>query len=136
MNVMERDVTCGAKRFSDGQLCPKVSVGNIVERQHGRQGANAAEGEQTLHKADAVFGHGAEIKCWQSCVNVLPLHEPSTEKKEHPLPGPLLHKCVEEREMERRTTGFMSSMREWFRGNLSRIEAEALDAGRQDRRAD
>jgi hypothetical protein len=33
-------------------------------------------------------------------------------------PGPLLHKCVEEREMERRTR-FRGSMREIFRGNLS-----------------
>jgi len=37
---------------------------------------------------------------------------------EPPLPDPLLHKCVEEREMERRE-GFMGSMRELVRGNLS-----------------
>jgi hypothetical protein len=39
-------------------------------------------------------------------------------KKEPPLPNPLLHKFVEEREMERRD-GFMGSMRGSVRGILS-----------------
>ena len=41
-------------------------------------------------------------------------------KKQPPLPSPLLHKDVEEREMEQRAwPGFMGSMRECFRGILS-----------------
>jgi len=41
-------------------------------------------------------------------------------KKQPPLPSPLLHKDVEEREVEQRTwPGFMGSMRECFRGIFS-----------------
>jgi len=46
----------------------------------------------------------------------LSMNTPSN--KVPPLPNPLHHKCVEEREMERRR-GFMGSMRECLRGNLS-----------------
>ena len=46
----------------------------------------------------------------------LPMNQQSN--KEPPLPNPLLHKFVEEREMERRD-GFMGSMRESVLGILS-----------------
>jgi hypothetical protein len=92
------------------------SLANFVTDVRARRVAFTAAPRERADVRTNIFGGGA-----------LTLNLPSN--KQPPLPSPLLHKCVEEREMERAWPRFMGSMRECFRGILSQ-EGEGTAGGR------